>query len=131
MSTRVAPATSVRASRETLPGPMALQKPCTRPGKRRWTTGATPAAQGLGVGLALVPQRVEARSGDVGRRCAAQVLGAENGEARVRWVGVGDVLSGEPVHQLGGEKEATAGEFVRAWAFNHVGGRVEQHLEDG
>ena len=81
---RSIPATSISASREDGLAPIELMKPWKRPGKRRASTGDTGRAQRLGVGLALVAQRVEARRDHERRRGARQVLRQDRRAQRSR-----------------------------------------------
>ena len=113
-SARVIPATSTSASREEGLAPMELMKPWKRPRKRCADTVDAELAQPLGVGLALVAQRVEAGGARSGRRDASRSAVQDRRAPRVGGVdALGQEVARVPGHQLVGEEEALAEQLAR------------------
>ncbi len=125
---RTFPATSMSAALAAVLMSTILMKPCTSGPSRRSRTWLPAARKRRRVGLALVPERVEAGRDDQRGRQSGQVRGAQRGEPRVGAVDAGRVVAVEPVDLGAGEEEAVREQLVRRVGLRPVGPRVEQQL---
>ena len=87
--------------------------------------------QPVGIGDALVLQRVEAGGVDGGGRQAGEVFIAQRRHARIGAVGRAGIAVAEPGHVRRFQQVAVGEGLARREAAGHVGRRVDQQLEAG
>ncbi len=107
-----------------------MKKPCIWPSKRRLVDADTVLRQPLGVGLALVAQRVVLGREHHGGRQAGEGAGAQRRGVRARaHRRVGRVVIPEPRHRVAAHDQLVGGIEVGVAVQVAVGDRIHEHLQ--